>query len=122
MTKKYELYVGLLQDIPSYAEFSYYDSAKRRLFLLCDRKPEGKFHAVPEEIRGSMTPDERRWFNESCREINRRWMAEHEKEASDTANAFLNLFEEELKKEAQTAHEVENGESETDDEGVPVSV
>ena len=105
----YRLYVGLLQEIPDYAEFSYYDSAKRRLFLLCDRKPEGKFAPVPDELRSEMTPAERAWLNESCLTLNQRWLREHEAEAADTANAFLDLFEEELQKEAQKAHGVKDG-------------
>ena len=109
MTEKYQLYVGHLQDIPGYVEFSYYASAKRRLFLLCDRKPEGKFAPVPPEMWGDLTPDEAKWFRESCREINRRWMEAHRDEAADTANAFLDLFEKELKKEARNAKELKDG-------------
>ena len=105
MTGKYGLYVGLLQEIPDYAEFSYYDSAKRRLFLLCDRKPDGKFAPVPDELLCEMTPNERAWLNESCLALNRRWMKEHENEAAETANAFLDAFEEELEKEARKARE-----------------
>lgn len=117
MTGKYKLYVGLLQDIPGYCEFSYYDSLKRRLFLLCNRKPEGKFAPVPEDLRQHMTPDERRWLNESYREINRRWMAEHEEEAAETANVFLDILEEELKKEAEKAAGENDGENEDETEG-----
>ena len=109
MTEKYQLYVGHLQDIPDYAEFSYYDSTKRRLFLLCDRRPDGAFAPVPHELWGELTPGEAKWLRESCREINRRWMEAHRDEAADTANAFLDLFEKELKKEARNAKEIENG-------------
>ena len=109
MTEKYQLYVGHLQDIPDYAEFSYYGSVKRRLFLLCDRKPDGKFAPVPPEMWGDLTPDEAKWLRESCREINRRWVEAHRDEAADTANAFLDLFEKELKKEARNAKEIKNG-------------
>lgn len=109
MTGKYKLYVGPLQEIPDYAEFSYYESAKRRLFLLCDRIPEGRFAPVPDELLGEMTPTERAWLNTSCLELNRRWMETHKEEAEETANAFLDVFEEELEKEAQKAREVKDG-------------
>lgn len=114
MTKKYQLYVGLLQDIPENVEFSFYDSAKRRLFLLSTKKPSGKFAPVPRDLWGELTADESRWLLESCREVNRRWMKEHEKEAAQSANVLLDLFEEELKKEAQNAHEGENGKDQSD--------
>ena len=57
MTEKYQLYVGILQDIPDDAEFSYYDSVKRRLFLFCDREPGGNFAPVPPELWSDLTPE-----------------------------------------------------------------
>lgn len=109
MTTKYTLYVGPLQSIPEYVEFSFYDSAKRRLFLLSEREPDGKFAPVPDELRSEMMPAEKAWLNASCLEINRRWMSAHEEEAAETANAFLDLLEEELKIEAQKAREGKDG-------------
>ena len=109
MTEKYQLYVGPLQEIPEYAEFSYYESTKRRLFLLCDRKPEGKFAPVPDELIGEMTPTERAWLNTSCLELNRRWMETHKEEAAETANAFLDAFEAELEIEARKARGDKDG-------------
>ena len=117
MTGTYKLYVGLLQEIPDYAEFSYYDSVKRRLFLLCDRKPDGHFAPVPDELVGEMTPNERTWLNASCAEINRRWMETHEDEAAETANAFLDAFEEELEKEARKARGDTDGRQTADSSG-----
>ena len=121
MTKKYRLYVGLLQNIPEYAEFSFYDSAKRRLLLLCDREPDGKFALVPDELYRDLIPTERAWLNASCAEINRRWLAEHRAEAEDTANAFLDAFEEELKEEARRAREVTDGRNADSSGGEAVS-
>lgn len=115
--EKYQLYVGHLQDIPDYAEFSYYDSTKRRLFLLCDRRPDGKFAPVPHELWGELTPDESKWLRESCREINRRWMEAHQNEAAETANAFLDLFEKELKKEVRNAKEIKDGDETSESDG-----
>lgn len=115
-TGKYQLYVGHLQDIPDYAEFSYYDSVKRRLFLLSDRKPDGKFAPVPPEMWLDLTPDEGKWLRESCLALNRRWLEAHRHEAADTANAFLDLFEKELKKEARNAKEIKDG-GETSESG-----
>lgn len=122
MTEKYGLYVGVLQDIPSYVEFSYYDSVKRRLFLFCDRKPDGKFAPVPSDLWDRLTPDERAWLGESCLAVNRRWIRENEQDAEKTAQAFLDLLEEELKKEAQSAHEDQDGKEADGSGGEEVSV
>lgn len=108
---KYQLYVGYLQEIPENVEFSYYDSRKKRLFVLCDEEPTGQFVLVPEELRSEMTASEKAWLNAACIAINARWMAQHEAEAAEMANAFLDAFEEELEKEAQKAQEIDDGEN-----------
>lgn len=100
---KFQLYIGALQEIPGGIEFSYYDSRRRYLFLLSDRKPEGKFQVVPENMYGELDPGERAWFNNACMVLNSRWVRAHEEEAADAANGFLALFEKELKKEAERA-------------------
>lgn len=112
---KIQLYIGALQDIPAGIEFSYYDSRRRYLFLLSDRKPEGKFKVVPETMYGELDPGERAWFNNACMTLNSRWVRAHEEEAADAANGFLALFEKELKKEAERA--ADNGRSEGSGEG-----
>lgn len=100
---KYRLWVGVYQEIPETIEFSYYDSRRRYLFILSDRKPEGRFKPVTTELLGELSPGERAWFNDSCMKLNSRWLKEHETEAREKVDAFLDQFEEELKREAERA-------------------
>lgn len=106
---KYRLYIGPLQEIPQGVEYSYYDSNRRRMFVLSEDQPRGSFVPVPNELLPKMDPGERRWFNESCFAINQKWLGEHQTEAAEAANALLDRFEEELRAEAEKIKEKDDG-------------
>lgn len=103
MCGKYQLWVGPLQEIPEDVEFSYYDSRRGYLFLLTDSKPKGRFKVVTPELFGELNASERAWYDTSCMKLNHRWMQEHEPEAKEKVDAFLDNFEAELKREVERA-------------------
>lgn len=103
------LYIGALQKIPDGVRFSFYDSRKNRMLILSDDDPAGTFKAVPAEMLKCLTAEERRWYNNACREINSAWLAEHRTEAERAANTLLDLFEEELIAEIQKKGTTDDG-------------
>ena len=103
MEKKFQLWVGPLQEIPEGVEFSYYDSRRGYLFLLTDSKPKGRFKVVTPELFGELNASERAWYNDACMKLNHRWVQAHEPEAKEKVDAFLDSLEEELKREAERA-------------------
>lgn len=111
MIQKYQLYIGILQEIPAGVEYSYYDSRRRRMFVLADWVPDGKFVPVPPEMLSALDPGERRWFNDSCLAINQKWLAEHHDDAMEQANALLDLFAEELQAELKKKENGDGGEN-----------
>lgn len=97
---KYSLYVGRYQEISEGVKYSYLDMSRGYLFVLADRKPEGKFAELdPEKVYDEMTEREKDWYNHSCLEINVEWVKEHPEETEQLALDFLDSFEKELKAE-----------------------
>lgn len=98
---KYRLWAGRLQTIPPEVEFTCYDGERKRLLVLTDKEPAGKFIPVPDNLLGELSDRERTWYNASCFTLMARWMDEHRQDAEETVTAFLDQFEIELKKEAE---------------------
>ena len=60
---KYLLYIGPLQDIPAGITYSYYDSNRRRMFVLAEEQPKGKFAPVPEDLLCKLDAGEKQCSN-----------------------------------------------------------
>lgn len=111
---KYLLYIGPLQDIPAGITYSYYDSNRRRMFVLAEEQPKGKFAPVPEDLLCKLDAGEKQWYNASCWELNQKWLLEHKEEAVEQANILLDLFAEELRAEAEKLKEKGDGNKENE--------
>lgn len=101
-TTGYTLYVGRYQDLPADVKYSYYDYSRGYLFVLSNRKPDGKFAELdPDNVYDEMTEREKEWFNNACLEINVDWVKEHPDETEQLALSFLDDFEKELQIELE---------------------
>ena len=97
----YKLYVGKMQKIPENARFSHYDSKHNDILIFLDGDaPEG-FKYVDEKHYNLLNNEQRAWLLSAKMRINAEELQKHSAEYESIISDFLDLFEEELKKERE---------------------
>lgn len=99
--QKYQLYAGKIQDIPAGVKYSLVPTHHQYLLIYTDIDPKELkgFVAIDDGIM-YLNAQERAWLAKSKTEINVEYLHEHE-EYLDYMNQFLDVFEQELKAEAE---------------------
>ena len=100
-SKKYALYFGKLSELPQNTRFFYYSGDTKRLLLYTEEKPKETFVLISKEDEETLTPDEKKWLFECKRTINNEHLKECEKDRVVILNSFMDVFEEELRKEVK---------------------
>lgn len=92
----YRVYKMALSELPSGAEYFYYNSKKGYALLFTEKEIERK----PVEIN-ELNPEERKWVFECKKKINGKHLKTNEEEYSEYIEDFFKRFEKELEKEVK---------------------
>ena len=103
--KKYRLFVGKTVEVPQGVVFSFYNQRHGYTLLYADQDSFPGYDAVPDEILGELSQEERVWLLRAKNKVMKQFAAEHNTEIADFMGRFLTFFEEELQKMSEHREE-----------------
>ena len=96
----YKLYAGEIQDVPKGVKYSFVPSHLQYLLLYSNVYPEPQENFVEiDETQVELTAEETTWLMQCKMAINAAHIQSHKEEYIDAFDAWLDVFEAELKKE-----------------------